>query len=243
MAAHVEVTLPCLRFPDLNDVELDNIVDSKDASSTKRIVRNAVETLITYCTSKQLNISDIKEYSSGNLNTFLRRFYAEVGTAKGNFYAKKSMQVLRFGLQRNFHKLCKIDIIKDRAFDDANIMFQSMLVKLKNEGKGAVRHIEPIQIEDMEKIQNTLDQKTPLGLQNKVFIDIMLHMCNKGRENLREMVKDDFEIKTDATQQCYVCKTRDRLTKNHRTDDDSHGGRMYATPDNPQRCPVLSFEN
>ncbi|XP_071784608.1 uncharacterized protein [Asterias amurensis] len=241
MSAHVN---EC--FPKLNDAELEGIVDSKDGPATKKSVRNAVDTLKTYCHAKHLDISAVEEYSLPELSSFLRKFYAEVRTAKGNFYAKNSMEVWRFGLQRHFLKLRQIDIVKNKAFNDANLMFNSMMIKLlKHEGKVAVTHKEPIHSEDMEKIQNSeaLDQHTPLGLQNKVFIDIMLHMCNRGRENLCEMGKDDFEIKTDATNnQRYVCRTRDRLTKNHRTGDESYEGRMYETSDNPQRCPVLSFE-
>ena len=44
------------------------------------------------------------------------------------------------------------------------------------------------------QIQDSLDLDDLQGLQDKVFIDIMLYFCNRGRENLCEMTRDSFEV-------------------------------------------------
>ena len=58
-----------------------------------------------------------------------------------------------------------------------------MLVKLKDERKGAVQHKDPIEDKELRKIRasNALCQATPIGLQNKVFVDLMLYMSQRGR--------------------------------------------------------------
>ena len=66
----------------------------------------------------------------------------------------------------------------------SNKVIKAMLVKLKKEGKGVVKHRDPISKLDMTKILSCLDLNTPQGLQDKVFIDIMLYFANRGRENL-----------------------------------------------------------
>jgi hypothetical protein len=69
----------------------------------------------------------------------------------------------------------------------------------------------------------------------------MIHFCNRGRENLRDLQTSDFQVKTDAQGVKYILM-KDKLTKNHREGDEneSQGGRMYATSGN-ELCPVDSF--
>ena len=91
------------------------------------------------------------------------------------------------------------DIVNDAEFREANEMFHAMLVQIKLAGKGSVTHKESISQEDFLKIKSSLDVNSPKGLQNKVFMDIMLHMCNRGRENLRDFsIKADFAIEVDS---------------------------------------------
>ena len=73
---------------------------------------------------------------------------------------------------------------------------------------------------------------------NKVFFEIMLHLCRRGQENLREITTDDFEIIHIKDVECVVKKS-DELTKNHR-DDNQEEGIMKAT--GRQNCPVASFK-
>ena len=111
-----------------------------------------------------------------------------------------------------------------------------LLVNLKQEGKGSTKHKEIISDEDLEKLYQSglLSIDTPATLQNKVFFDYMLYFCNRGRENLRETLTSDFEIKVDGSRRKYVSLAFNRQTKNHRgddlTDDDVKGGAMYELP-------------
>ena len=66
----------------------------------------------------------------------------------GELYAKRSMITLRYGLQKHFSRVKKIDIVKDTQFKEANEMFHSMLVKIKEAGKGSVTHKDAISMED-----------------------------------------------------------------------------------------------
>ena len=70
----------------------------------------------------------------------------------------------------------------------------------------------------------------------------MLFFCRRGRKNLRQLKKTDFEIKVNSQGKRCVVKTTDELTKNHRAHDvqAEEGGMMIAN-DGPF-CPVSSFE-
>ena len=158
-------------------------------------------------------------------------------------YSKKSYQTIRYGIQKHFEKI-GVDIINDKDLKPANDMFKAMLVKLKSMGLGTVQHKSPIPEKDIQLLYRSpaLTTKTAKGLQNKVFIDIMLYFCNRGRENLREMLVSDFTVKTDENGVRYV-EMQDKLTKNHRgkqDDDNATKARMYEVAKSPL-CPVASY--
>ena len=165
----------------------------------------------------------------------------------GQRYTKKSMVTMKYGLQRHFllkMLLKDVDIANPAHFKTSLEMFHAVSVQLKSEGLGAVTHKSAIAQEDLQKLYSSkaLSTNTPHGLQNKVFVDFMLHFCNRGRENLREMKISDFEVKTDVGGTKYAI-IKDRMTKNHRENDDTigQGGRMYAVSDS-DLCPVKSLE-
>ena len=82
---------------------------------------------------------------------------------------------------------------------------------------------------------------SPQGLLNKV---VLLYFCTRrGRENIRELDSSDFEIKYDADGRKYITKVKSEQANNHKgttNEDESDGGRMYAT--GSIMCPVSSFE-
>jgi hypothetical protein len=71
-----------------------------------------------------------------------------------------------------------------------------------------------------------------VGLQQKVWFDVMFFLCRRGREkeNLRTMTKTSFGMKTDRTG-TDVYQAQD---KNHRESADplesNTDGRMYEVP-------------
>ena len=249
MASTENSSLNCTentRFPSYSHVELENIIEGRDAKNTKDVIKHAVNVLKHYCKQKKTSLAEVEQKSPAELCEFLRVFYAEARQGNGELYAKRTMITIRYGLMRHFQTKISLDITSHEAFRPANDMFRAMMQKLKAEGKGVIKHKDPITKEDMLKIKNSsaLDVTTPKGLQNKVFMDVMLHFCNRGRENLREMKTDDFDITTDSTNRRYVYMKKDKLTKNHRGElahdgEESQTGRMYATDSHD--CPVKSF--
>lgn len=236
------------RFATLCEEDLNELELAKDSKKTKQVIGQSVKVLSEYCLQKGTCLAALEtELSRDELCGFLRKFYAEVRRVNGEFYSKKSIITLRYGLQRHFVQVRKIDIVQDEWFKPANNMFCAMLVKLKSIGKGQVQHKTPLSKEDMSKLYASaaLDVATPAGLQNKVFIDIMVYLCNRGRENLRELCTSDFIIQTDSCGLKYVAYNTDKLTKNHRgelgDDEASQGGMMYEMQNN-SKCPVISFE-
>ena len=87
---------------------------------------------------------------------------------------------------------------------------------------------------------DVVDISTPTGLQNKVFMDIMIYFANRGRENLPDMKADDYILETNEQNLRYIIH-RDMLTKSRRENEDEEcSGYMFEIPGSP-RCPVTTF--
>ena len=59
----------------------------------------------------------------------------------------------------------------------------------------------------------------------------MIYICRRGRENLRDLKQDHFQIYKDSDGREYVAQARDELTKKTREDNRStrtDGGRFYV---------------
>ena len=167
----------------------------------------------------------------------LKTFYVEGRKKDGSSYS------LRFGLNRHFKSTRGIDIMNDVEFNKANKVFTAQCVQLKKDGQAKVQHKPPILKDDLKKLYESgvFNSDHPKMLLNKVFFAIMLCFCRYGRQNLRQLKKAAFKVHTDATGAKFVSKVCDKLTKNHREDDEAgEGGVMYATEG--VWCPVASFE-
>ena len=83
--------------------------------------------------------------------------------------------------------------------------------------------------------------KSPESLQRKVQFNLRFYFCRRGMDNMDKMKKTDFELRFNTkTEEWFVIKTKDELTKNHREMENLVSGVM---PENKtdRLCPVASF--
>ena len=234
---------PQARFALVDDSDLLNLLEAADSKNTKRQIKYSVNVLQQYAETRgSCSITDVESMTNEQLDSFLSKFYPALRKENGQLYTKKSMQGIRYGLQRHFQKVRDVDIVKNPLFTESNKSFKAMLVKLKDEGLGYVKHKSVIPQDDFNKISasKSLDITTPRGLQNKVFIDLMLFLCNRGQENLRSMKPSDFLLATSNDGTRSITR-RDMLTKNNREDADEITGGMMCEIPGDERCPVKSF--
>eukprot|EP00057_Strongylocentrotus_purpuratus_P026170 XP_011680644.1 PREDICTED: uncharacterized protein LOC105446044 [Strongylocentrotus purpuratus] len=208
--------------------------------NTKNSVKFSMKIFEDFLQVIKTDLDSVNKLSNSELDNVLQKFYAGARRKNGFYYMKKSMLAIRFGLQRHFLCHCnKVDIIKHEDFPNSTIVFKCFSAMLKQKGKGVVIHKPAISAEDMDKIEGSLDWDDPVGLQDKVFMDVMLYFYNRGREKLREMTLDSFDI-CDEGGKCSIT-LKDTPTKNNRADkqEKSQGGIMIPT--NGPRCPAASF--
>ncbi|KAK3082769.1 hypothetical protein FSP39_004871 [Pinctada imbricata] len=225
------------RFADLSEEDLQELLDSRSSANTKKLIKSSLAVLTTYLEERGRQISELEEGSIDQLNCVLRKFYAEVKKVDGERYAKKSMVTLRYDLQKHFLKVRNEDVINDERYATCTEMFKAV----KRDGVGESKQKDPLPPEDISKLYDTVfTTENPQGLQKKTIFEYFYYFCNRGRENLRELQKEDFTVCVDSSGREYVT-----VRENHRGDDlhddSSKQARMYDKPGDPM-CPVASFK-
>ena len=192
------------RFASLNDEEFDDLLNRKDSENTQKATKKAVTVFREYLSAKN-RPEDFENFEKDELGNVLSRFYVEARRSDGNHYKTSSLNGVRAGLNRHLKQNYylgsgTIDIIRDKDFVAANMAFRAAIVELKKIGKGDVQHHQAIDENDIAKLYRSgvFDQNSPTGLQLKVWFELMLYICRRGRENLRELKKDHFVVATDS---------------------------------------------
>ena len=228
-----------INFLLVTDEELENLLDC-DAENTKKVTKYALSRLEIFAKCTGLDsLEDVNRLHEDELDKLLCRFYAGLRKDDGTL-SKKSMQAIKYGIHKYFQTK-GMDTYSDN-FSESQQCFKAMMKKLKREGKGFVKHKNPLSKMDMTKIVESgqLDTDTPSGLQNKVFVDVMVYFGQRGRESLRDMKPEDYVLNTDELGNRYF-ERRNTFTKSRReNEDEEFGGRMYEIKDSP-RCPVQTL--
>lgn len=138
---------------------------------------------------------------------------------------KNSFRAIRSSIQRKIKEISgnDFDIIKDEEFANSNLHYNAEAVALKKEGLGGTNYRKPIAKDDIDILYNNSDifsVENLVGLQRKVFFELMIPFFRRGRENLRELKISDFRIKSDTGVEIVV-KVKDELTINHRDKDNT----------------------
>ena len=231
------------RFANLSETDIQDLICGKDSQNTKKLCLTLFNILVSYAKEKKKNV-DFELISKKEMDDLLKTFYVEVRKADGSKYKINSYRAIRSAIQRKMKEIRgnDFDIIKDKEFSISNLHYQAESVSLKKEGLGDTTHHKPICKEDMDILYSSsvFSLENPVGLQNKVFFELMLHFCRRGRENLRALKVSDFLIKNNSGTEM-VIKATDELTKNHR-DQDRAEEQMVMVATGGKNCPVTSFK-
>ncbi len=157
------------------------------------------------------------------------------------------MKAIRAGLERYLtqapHRKA-FSIILDKVFTPANEALDSHLKSLAKTGVlSSTKHKPAIEREHLEQLfaAKQLGNDTPESLLQTAWFYLMLYFGKRGRENQRNMVKEDIVFGKNVNGLEYVT-LRERATKNHpgglRDNEDNSQAIMCEWPENPERCPV-----
>ena len=184
------------------------------------------------------------------LGVKLRRLYGNLRQKSGDEYKRSSLVNVRAGLNRHlispsYDRKLNLMQMHDTAFQGANQVFYGLIRTLKQQGIDRTVHKSALTQADFKKLYSCglLDTNNPVTLQNKVFVEINMHFCRRGREGLRELNKDSFVKKSDSNGRTYIILRFNQLEKNHQgfdERDNQEEPKMYVQ--GSDQCPVKKFD-
>ena len=123
-----------LGFQLMDDDSMKDLLEDVDSINTKKQIKYAIGRLEMYekFSGKKAPVS-----SAAELDKFLGKFYASLRQQNGELYQKKSMQAIRYGLQKHLSAFGH-DIVEGAEFGESNKYWKAMMIKLKKAGKGSV---------------------------------------------------------------------------------------------------------
>ena len=243
-------------FKTLTEAQKDGIMQGRSAENTNKATKLWVDCLREYLDEKGMPI--LEEVCDAELPKLLSDFYTEVkkkekspnskkkGTKKTKSptvsdeeYKNSSLQCMRAALNRYFKEKRGLNIISNETFIQANEMFRGVTKEGRRKGRGSCDHKPPITPEDMEKLSNyfTENMRGPPNakfLQEIVLFNIIYFMGRRGRENLRSMTKDTFNISIDGNGRKFIHQVITEHDKNHTESDFTPGNeaRIYEQTGN-----------
>ena len=183
------------RFASVSENDATNLLLSKDALNTKKANERANRTFCTYLKEKNYGDVNFENWRPDMLDETLSKFYSEARTETGELY-KTIFYSLRYSLNRHLadfairNKKDVMDITSKINFPKSNEMFKACCKMHKKEGKGFFESSPPKEEIDLQKMAKYFVsnlRENPKVMQQKVFVDLMLHFGRRGRETLRDL--------------------------------------------------------
>jgi hypothetical protein len=186
------------------------------------------------------------------LAEYLRKFYASARQKDGKLYSKSSLMNIRGGINRHlqsepYNQI--VDISTEMEFMQANKVMNGMIRTILSENKDTAQPHPKITDSDMEKLHQHYFvphlHSSPYVLQDKVWFDLAYYFARRGKEGLRNLTKDSFQVKKNADGKKYVTMTHNEETKKNKGDEsNSMRGEFNVMVEEPgaDTCPVYSFE-
>lgn len=222
------------------------------SENTRLATRYAVRIFREYLNEKAQS-ADFETLDKEALCAVLRSFYAEARSKSGQLYSKSSLISIRSSLNRYLNEppYCRtLDLTKDPELRSANLTLAAVIRRLEEQGAGPVVQKQAITRSDLRKLYDSpvFNTDTPFGLLNKVWFEICMYFCTRGRENQRELEEDSFGLAADEDGRKFVYfkalgpyhKFRSAaLTKKRPDTYEDMLPRMYET--GTDQCPYASF--
>ena len=146
--------------------------------------------ILACCNEKRIQ-TPMENMTVGQLDTNLRRFYAEARSKSGESYSKSSLLGFRHSFERylNAPPLRRgLKLSSDPRFKRSNEMLNAQIVHLKRQGKENVTHKPAIESEDLMKLKTSpaIALSNPLVFLRNVWFHVVLSVKKRRSEAAEE---------------------------------------------------------
>ena len=221
-----------------NSQEMAEMIKQATSANTQRSTSWGLKKFTDWTFKRKRNI-DLKTIDAEQLNSELRKFYADVKGNDGKALTPSALTGIRSALHRTIispPNSRSLNIIADREFITSNQMFTTRCKLYYKCGHSKPKHKPAIGSGDMMKLREYFKNynQNPTILVEYIWFVLCFYFGRRGREGWREFSATSFEVKVDDKAREYVCFTETEITKNHQgghlqSQQDYSDQRMYET--------------
>ena len=233
------------RYLDANDARLEELKGKAHNENTSKSTRYWLNVWQDWALARNYDVC-MENYTPGDLDKALQKFYAEVRSKKGDEYEPDSLKVMQAALDRHLKSKnhCS-SIIRDREFHYSKQVLEGRARQLRENGRGKRPNAaKPLTLQEEEMLweHEKLGNSSPQALINTMWWLLTQHFGLRGRQEHHTMAVEDFEFGKDDNGVEYITyrenPTKTRQGALHITRRQQLP-KMFATGD--KRCLVLLF--
>ena len=223
---------------DLDDDALDRLVGKARPKNTHRNTKWGLNRFNGWCLKRKIDV-DLHTVTALDLAQILRKFYGELRSQSGDVLSPSSLTGIRAALHRVITSpplSRSINIISDREFMQANVMFITKCKLYNKEGNPRPKHKPSIGEGDMQLLTTYFEEcDTPKRLQQYVWFMLCYYFGRRGREGWTTFKKSTLAKCQDDEGHDYLSFTQTEQTKNHQgggkqSEQDYADQRIYGQP-------------
>ncbi|XP_061196504.1 uncharacterized protein LOC133204775 [Saccostrea echinata] len=229
-------------------VETSTFIEANENSNTLRKTMGHLNILREYFEIKGES-REIYNIPPNELDPLLSNFIVNVRTKSGEEYEPSSLRGMIGSFERHLKRhRYQFSLITSFEFARCREALRAKQKDLKAQGRGnKPQRSDSLTPDEIETLYNTeqLGKATPTSLISTLWFNNTLYFGMRGGTEHRNMRWGDVVLKRDEALQLDYLEYHERATKTRTgvdvTDSRACPPRMYATPANPEKCPVSTY--
>ncbi|XP_070182961.1 uncharacterized protein KIAA1958-like [Littorina saxatilis] len=237
------------RFAETEIPDIPTFIAQNTSQNTLKKTAHDVKLLKTFIQEKLPNTElEIHQLTPSSLNEILSKYFIALKKADGTDYEATSMRSFWGSIHRHLKsKSYPHDINRSPSFQQAQQTLNAKLKALKNAGKGNMQYsAEALTDEEINTLyeRNQLGQTTAESLLNTMWWNNCIHFGLRAVTDHHQMKWGDVTLGKDSSGKEYL-SYNERSTKTrtgeHVTNIRAVRPTVWATPQDPTRCPVATY--
>ncbi|XP_048241068.1 zinc finger MYM-type protein 2-like [Haliotis rufescens] len=229
--------------------EIQQFIKAQENKNTAKKTNSNMTTLAKWLEQNRGETRPLQSIPPHRLNSHLCKFFMDARKSNGENYEPSSLKGMLSSFNRHLREhnyaYC---LIRSEEFAQLNMVIASKQVELKRSGRGnRPRKADCLTEDEVDRLYSSgqLGSHTPEALLHTVWFNNTIYFGMRGVQEHHEMKWGDLKVKQDGNGYDYVAFC-ERSTKTRGGADPNNirqvEPKMWATKENPERCPVRMFK-
>ena len=236
-------------FMEIDDDTLSEFMSKQENEATKKKTATHIKILKSYL-STQDELRDIESIPATELNKLLAKYIVSVRQKSGKEYEPSYLRGMMNSFERHLrNKNYQYSINNSPEFATARKALQSKQVQLKKMGKRNLpKRADSLTDDEIDQLYGVrqLGKHNPASVLNTLWLNNAVHFGLRSVTEHHAITWGDVSLHTDAETGAQWLEYNERQTKT-RTGENPRDVRkvkpkMWATPENPNKCPVEIYK-